>query len=248
MRDDLLRRLKNNDDSPSNSLEEASPTNAPNENFIEIFKPSSPKQEPEGRDVQLLGEKVLFPAADSEDSSDEGSDWIVSDEDDEIDASVFIDVELMKGVYSSVLMREREPCLEEEEEEEGCVRSDSGKCEACDSVKSERDEVKVDAGDKVECVSGVSCEVGDNVESVGDEAGVSVESVGDEAGVSVESVGDEAGDNVETSVEDLETQLFNALTGENTVNDLTRLLPQAESVINSRLPEGILGLAVVATL
>ena len=222
-RDNLLRRLKNNDDSPSNSPEETSPTKAPKENFNEIFEPSSPRQEPEARDVQLLGEKVLFPAADSEDSSDEGSDWIVSDEDDEVNASVFIDVELMKGVYSSVLMRERVvPRLEEEEE--GCVRSDSVECEACDSVKSEGDEVKADAGDNVESVSGVNCGAGDSVESVG-------------------NVECEAGDSVETSVDNLETQLFKALTGEDTLNDLTRLLPQAGSVINSRLPEGIFYLA-----
>ncbi len=101
-RDTLLRKLKNNDDSPGSTEE--------NTNSLYLETPSDAaanqsRHEP-SKDVQLLGERILF-RVESEDSSDEGSDWIVSeDEGEEIDVTAFIDVELMKGVHSTVLMRD----------------------------------------------------------------------------------------------------------------------------------------------
>ncbi len=167
-RDTLLRKLKNNDDSPSplentNSLYLETPDDGGTSHSC--FDPS--------KDVQFLGERVLF-CVESEDSSDEGSDWIVSEEEgEEMDVTAFIDVELMKGVHSAVLMR---------------------------------DTLSLGSAS-------------DGVEDVGGDGG--------------------GGDDViEDSDDDLLIQLLKAVTSDESVDLLTRLLPQAKPVINTALLEG----------
>ncbi len=88
--------------------------------------------------ARSLGEQLLFPTG-SERSSDEGSDWIVSDSEEEVDVTAFIDVELMKGVHSAVLMRDAVP-----------LRVGNSECVDGDGVKCEESE-KSDPGDSGNC-------------------------------------------------------------------------------------------------
>ncbi len=90
-RDSLLRRLKNNNDTSSSDNDHT---------------PIATGSREVTKETRTLGERVLFPAGSGDESSDEGNDWIVSDGEEEVDVTAFIDVELMKGVHSAVLLRD----------------------------------------------------------------------------------------------------------------------------------------------